>query len=141
VEDPNAANTSVRLLGLQTAVFAFALVHGLSASFQNSPTFNGYTLCAVDNPSYATVTTEEVNIGIPFGVPNTVLCAYHCTAMTNVGRPCLAFNTIDSRCQFYNRTTNLCFAASTACTHSQVKIATCLACYLHYESMHHRLLS
>jgi len=79
---------------------------------------NGFTLCAVDKPSFSSFIDDI--LGIPAGVPNDVRCAFHCTEKSR--EPCLAFNVIGSECQFYNSTSNHCFAASTTCVYNQVKL-------------------
>ena len=78
---------------------------------------NGFSMCAIDRPTYS-ISVNDIP-GIPFGVPNEVRCAYQCTAM-NPAVSCMAFNVNDTHCQFYNSTTNHCFAASTTCVYVQV---------------------
>ena len=115
-------NTVVRFhhrqhLGLLLALMALSIAMA-SESFHSVVTSNGFSLCAVDNPSYS-MSVDDI-LGIPFGVPDQVRCGYACTVET-VGDPCLAFNVINSQCQFYNSTTNHCFAAWTTCVYTQVK--------------------
>ena len=89
-----------------------------SESFHSVLSSDGFSLCAVDSPSHS-ISVKDI-LGIPFGVPDQVRCAYACTDKT-IGDPCLAFNVINSQCQFYNSTTNHCFAAWTTCVYTQVK--------------------
>ena len=103
---------------LMLAIFNILFhVSGTSESFHPVRTLDGFSTCAVDRPAYS-VSVDDI-VGIPFGVPNEVLCAYQCSVKNPVVS-CMAFNVNDTHCQFYNSTTNHCFAASTTCVYVQV---------------------
>ena len=49
--------------------------------------FNGLSLCAVDPPS-AVLSLADASVGIPPGVPETVVCSYGCTGYVG----CISLN-------------------------------------------------
>jgi hypothetical protein len=99
------------------AIFSLLFhVSETSKSFHPVRAPDGFSMCAVDRPAYS-MSADDI-IGIPPGIPNEVRCAYECTANTAIS--CMAFNVNNMHCQFYNNTTDHCFAASTTCVYVQV---------------------
>jgi len=84
---------------------------------------NGTVGCAVDNATTA-IPLSELRIGIPPGVPDSVLCAFGCTGFSD----CTSFNyrqsrddSIDSgQCELYTTPPRNCTISGNHCQHFQV---------------------
>jgi len=97
-----------------------------SISFRSITAANGSTLCSVGGNA----SSESVGniIGVPYGVPDTVSCAYRCTAL-KASTGCTAFNYVingpnDEQCQFYQYRPSRCVVSSPGCLYYQVSVST-----------------
>jgi hypothetical protein len=102
----------------------------LSPSLCRVVTSDVFSLCATNAPSHVTSLVDIVDVGLPDEIPDAVRCGYRCSVMRQTDR-CSAFSVVDGgtsgkTCQFYDNTTDLCFAASLNCVFLPGKNETCI---------------
>jgi hypothetical protein len=80
-------------------------------------------LCATDPPS-AIFSLTDVSVGVPVGVPESVICGFSCTGYEN----CSSYNyrklpASSAQCELFNYSFKTCIVSSNSlCQHYQVQL-------------------